>query len=167
MCDYYLFVEILTYHLDKVFYLERLGHKLIAAGYLGLADVFLEGVGAEGDDWGVRVDLLDDTCGVETIHLGHTDIHKDKVGMLFLVECYGLDTIVGTDKAVTLVEHDLNQLVVAILVLGHKNGLLVHIVGTAADTDGADIAGGGVANGRHATDGAFERKVEVESGAMT
>ena len=59
--------------------------------------------------------------------------------MFLLIKCNSFNTIMCTDKAIALVEHNLYKFVVTIFVFGHKYNLLVHIVGTTTNADGANI----------------------------
>ena len=153
-------------HVDECLYFEGLRHELVAAGFLGVADVLLEGVGAEGDDGGVGRHFLDDAGGIETVHLGHADVHQHEVGVLVFVERHGFDTVVGAYQLVALLEHDLHEFVVAVLVLGHEDLLLVGLVGTAADADGAHVGGRGGLVVVDTADGALEGHGELEAGAL-
>ena len=47
----------------------------------------------------------------------------------------------GTEQLIAFVQNDTNKLVVAVLIFCNEDGLLVGIVWTTTDTDGADIGG--------------------------
>ena len=72
MCEGWLILYIFLDDIQQVFHAERLSHKLITAGSLGLADVLVEGIGAKGNDGDVVVDLLDDAgCIQKSYRDGH------------------------------------------------------------------------------------------------
>ena len=88
-------------------HLERFRYKLVAAGIACLLDTILEGIGTKCQYWYGGGHLLDDTSSVETVHLGHSYVHKYHVGVLFLVEGYCLNSIARTKNTIAVVEHTL------------------------------------------------------------
>lgn len=108
---------------DKVLHLERLGDKLVAASIACLLDTVLKGVGAKCQNGRGGINFLDDAGGVETVHLGHTYVHQDQVGMLFLVEGHCFNAVASTEQAIAIVEHALYEFIVTFLVLCHQDEL--------------------------------------------
>ena len=87
--------------------------------------------------------------------------------MLVFIQGHCLDTVVGTNELIALLQHNLHQFVVAILIFGYEDLLHVALVGATADADGAHVilSGRGLL-GVLATDGAFKRHAEPEDGAL-
>ena len=160
-------IKVFPDHIHEILNSERLGHKLIATSHLGFTDIFLEGVGAEGDDRSIVIDFLDNTCGVETIHFRHADIHQNQVGMLILIQVDGLNAIMGSQQTEPFLEYDFYQFIVTVFVLSHENCLLIHIVRTGAHTDGTHISRCGGTIFIDAANGTFEGKYKGKGRADT
>ena len=73
--------------------LERLGYELVASGIHSLINSVFKCVCTECHNRYDGVDFLYDTSSVETVHLWHSDVHKDKVRMLLLIHCDCLYTV--------------------------------------------------------------------------
>ena len=88
-----VFIEVFLDHLDEILNPEGFGHELVTPSHLGLTDILVESIGAEGDNGGIVVDFLDDSCGVEPIHFRHANVHQDQVWVLVLIQVDSLDTV--------------------------------------------------------------------------
>ena len=68
----------------------------------------------------IVVHFLDDVCGVQPVHVGHTDVHQYQVRILCQCFLYGLNAILGTEDLETVLQDVLHQHIVAVIVFCYK-----------------------------------------------
>ena len=117
-------------HRQQLFYLEGLGDVVVHARFQAALPVAFHGMGGHRDDGDVAARLLltraQETGGLETVHLGHLNVHEDEVeghpsGFGPLPGGHGLLAVAGDGDRVPLLLQDAHgQPLVDGVVLGQQ-----------------------------------------------
>lgn len=69
----------------EFFDVDRFGHESVTSGLTCRFHIIFKGIGRLHNHGDILIELSDLLQGIYTVHFRHFDIHKDQVGMFFLI----------------------------------------------------------------------------------